>query len=141
ATGCIINIILDPILIFGLLGFPAMGVRGAAIATVIGQIGAFLLYVVVYLHRNPGVTIHPRYLKKDWQLIRKIYSVGIPSSMMLMMPSAGQCAEWHSRGIFSGLCGGAWNLFQTADLYLYAGKRNDPGHAADHRLQLRRRTV
>src|SRR5699024_1397125 len=54
---------------------------------------------------------------------------------------AGQCAEWHSRSIFSGLCGGAWNLFQTADLYLYAGKRNDPGHAADHRLQLRRRTV
>ena len=87
ATGVVINIILDPILIFGLLGFPAMGVRGAAIATVIGQIGAFLLYVVVYLHRNPGVTIHPRYLKKDWQLIRKIYSVGIPSSMMLMMPS------------------------------------------------------
>ena len=85
--GAIINIVLDPILIFGLLGFPAMGVRGAAIATVIGQIGAFLLYVVVYLHRNPGVTIHPRYLKKDWQLIRKIYSVGIPSSMMLMMPS------------------------------------------------------
>ena len=87
ATGCIINIILDPILIFGLLGFPAMGVRGAAIATVIGQIGAFLLYVVVYLHRNPGVTIHPRYLKKNWKLVRKIYSVGIPSSMMLMMPS------------------------------------------------------
>ena len=87
ATGCIINIILDPILIFRLRGVRAMGVRGAAIATVIGQIGAFLLYVVVYLHRNPGVTIHPRYLKKDWQLIRKIYSVGIPSSMMLMMPS------------------------------------------------------
>ena len=51
ATGCIINIILDPILIFGLLGFPAMGVQGAAIATVIGQIGAFLLYIVVYLHK------------------------------------------------------------------------------------------
>lgn len=87
ATGCLINIILDPILIFGLLGFPAMGVKGAAVATVIGQIGAFLLYVLVYLHRNPGVTIHPRYLKKDWALIRRIYSVGIPSSLMLMMPS------------------------------------------------------
>ena len=87
ATGCIINIILDPILIFGLLGFPAMGVQGAAIATVIGQIGAFLLYIVVYLHRNPGVTIHPRYLKLNWPLIRRIYSVGIPSSLMLMMPS------------------------------------------------------
>ena len=87
ATGCIINIILDPILIFGLLGFPAMGVRGAAIATVIGQIGAFVLYIVVYLHKNPGVTMHPRYLKLDWALIKRIYSVGIPSSLMLMMPS------------------------------------------------------
>lgn len=87
ATGCIINIILDPILIFGLFGVPAMGVKGAAIATVAGQIGAFLLYIVVYLKKNPGVTIHPKYLKKDWKLIKRIYSVGIPSSLMLMMPS------------------------------------------------------
>lgn len=87
ATGCIINIILDPILIFGLFGVSAMGVKGAAIATVAGQIGAFLLYIVVYLKKNPGVTIHPKYLKKDWKLIKRIYSVGIPSSLMLMMPS------------------------------------------------------
>lgn len=87
ATGCIINIILDPILIFGLLGAPAMGVKGAAVATVIGQIGAFVLYIAVYLRKNPGVTIHPRYLKKDPALIRRIYSVGIPSTLMLMLPS------------------------------------------------------
>ena len=86
-VGAIINIILDPILIFGLLGFPAMGVKGAAIATVIGQISAFLLYIVVYLKKNPGVTIHPRYLHMDWKLIRQIYSVGIPSSLMMTMPS------------------------------------------------------
>ena len=61
-AGAMINIILDPILIFGLLGFPEMGVKGAAVATVIGQISAFLLYIVVYLRKNPGVTIHPKYL-------------------------------------------------------------------------------
>ena len=85
--GAIINIVLDPILIFGLLGFPGMGVKGAAVATVIGQISAFLLYIVVYLRKNPGVTIHPKYLHLDWQLIRQIYSVGIPSSLMMTMPS------------------------------------------------------
>lgn len=86
-AGAMINIILDPILIFGLLGFPEMGVKGAAVATVIGQISAFLLYIVVYLRKNPGVTIHPKYLHLDWQLIRQIYSVGIPSSLMMTMPS------------------------------------------------------
>lgn len=86
-AGCLINIILDPILIFGLLGFPAMGVAGAAIATVIGQIAAFLLYVISFLRKNPGVSIHPKYLHKDWELIKRIYSVGIPSSLMMTMPS------------------------------------------------------
>lgn len=54
-----INIILDPILIFGLLGFPGMGVKGAAVATVIGQISAFLLYIVVYLRKIRGLRFIP----------------------------------------------------------------------------------
>ncbi len=87
AAGCIINIILDPILIFGLLGAPAMGVTGAAVATVIGQIGAFLLYVIAFRRKNPGVQIHPKYIKKDWNLIKRIYAVGIPATLMMMMPS------------------------------------------------------
>ena len=87
SVGCIINIILDPILIFGLLGFPALGVAGAAIATVIGQIGAFLLYIVVYLRKPYAVRIHPKYLKFDKKIIRQIYSVGIPSSIMMLLPS------------------------------------------------------
>lgn len=87
AAGCIINIILDPILIFGLLGFPALGVAGAAIATVIGQISAFLLYIVVYLKRPFAVTIHPKYLCFDKKIIKQIYGVGIPSSIMMALPS------------------------------------------------------
>ena len=67
ASGCIINIILDPILIFGWFGLPAMGVTGAAVATVIGQIGALLLYILVCLRTDIGVTIHPRYMKPDKQ--------------------------------------------------------------------------
>ena len=87
ATGAIINIILDPIMIFGLLGCPAMGVKGAAYATVIGQITAFLLYIVVYKRRRFAVEIHPKYLKFEKSMILQIYSVGIPSSIMMTLPS------------------------------------------------------
>lgn len=86
-AGCVINIILDPILIFGLLGFPSLGVAGAAIATVIGQISAFLLYIVVYLRKPCAIQIRRKYLRFDRSIIRQIYSVGIPSSIMMLLPS------------------------------------------------------
>lgn len=87
ASGCIINIILDPILIFGYFGFPAMGVKGAAIATVIGQISAFVLYIIVYKVNNHGIKISKEYLVMDKPLINKMYSIGIPSTIMLALPS------------------------------------------------------
>lgn len=87
ASGCVINIILDPILIFGAFGLPAMGVQGAAIATVIGQICAFFLYILVYKKKNIGVKIEWKYLCYDKAIIKKIYSVGIPSSIMMSLPS------------------------------------------------------
>ena len=87
ASGCIINIILDPILIFGWFGAPAMGVAGAAVATVIGQIGALILYVAVYLKMPIGVSIRPHLMRPDRELIRSIYSIAVPSSLMLAMPS------------------------------------------------------
>lgn len=86
-VGCVINIILDPILIFGLLGFPALGVAGAAIATVIGQIAAFLLYIAVYMRKSYAVRIRLRHLRFDRKIIGQIYSVGIPSSIMMLLPS------------------------------------------------------
>ena len=87
ASGCIINVILDPIMIFGLLGFPALGVKGAAIATVIGQICAFLLYVLVYSKKDIGIKISLRYVSFDKGIIKQIYAVGLPSTIMMALPS------------------------------------------------------
>lgn len=86
-VGCFTNIILDPILIFGLFGLPAMGVTGAAIATVIGQFCSLFVYLVIYSRHDVGIKISPKYFSLDKDTIAQIYSVGIPSSLMLAAPS------------------------------------------------------
>lgn len=86
-VGCITNIILDPILIFGLFGLPAMGVTGAAIATVIGQFCSLFVYLIIYSRKDIGITISRKYFSFDKTVIAQIYSVGIPSSLMLAAPS------------------------------------------------------
>ena len=80
-SGAITNIILDPILIFGLLGFPRLGVLGAAIATVTGQHVAALLSIY-YVRRNKEVTIAKKDLKLDKRIVRDIYFVGVPAIVM-----------------------------------------------------------
>ena len=87
ASGCLINMILDPILIFGLCGFPSLGIRGAALATVIGQVSGMLLYVIVYACSDIGLSISPVYMKVDRKTVSRIYGVAIPSSLMLSLPS------------------------------------------------------
>lgn len=81
-TGAITNIILDPIFIFGYFGVPAMGVTGAAIATVIGQAVACAVALVVLFVKDHEVTITLRGFRFRWMVIRNIYSVGIPSMVM-----------------------------------------------------------
>lgn len=81
-AGAVTNLILDPILIFGLLGFPAMGVAGAAAATVIGQIVAAALAIVFNLKCNKELHISFHGFKPDLGLIGNIYKVGIPSIVM-----------------------------------------------------------
>lgn len=81
-VGAIINLILDPVLIFGLFGFPEMGVAGAAAATVIGQIAAACLAVVFNLKCNEELYISFKGFKPDGRLIGSIYKVGIPSIVM-----------------------------------------------------------
>jgi putative MATE family efflux protein len=82
STGAVINIILDPIMIFGLFGFPKMEVRGAAVATVIGQAVAALIALYFNLTKNHEVTISFRGFRPDGAIIRNIYRVGIPSILM-----------------------------------------------------------
>ena len=80
--GAIINLILDPILIFGLLGFPKMGIAGAAVATVCGQIVAGIAACVINWKVNPEVSVSFKGFKPDGKMICKIYSVGFPSIIM-----------------------------------------------------------
>lgn len=81
-AGAIINLILDPILIFGYFGFPRMGVAGAAAATVLGQMAAAALAVVFNLKVNREIRISFRGFRPDGRLIAGIYKVGVPSIIM-----------------------------------------------------------
>lgn len=81
-TGAIINIILDPILIFGWFGFPALGVTGAALATIIGQFCAVLLAVYFHNKYNTEITVKMKGFKVDAKSIINIYKIGVPSIIM-----------------------------------------------------------
>ena len=78
-AGALTNIILDPIMIYGWLGLPKMGVCGAAYATVIGQIVSLILAVIFHVKKNTEVKNVLKYIKPDAGLIRGIYSIGLPA--------------------------------------------------------------
>ena len=80
--GAVINIIMDPILIFGLFGFPRMEVAGAAAATVLGQIIAAFIGLFINLRHNPEIHIRLRDIRPDRAIVREIYRVGLPSIVM-----------------------------------------------------------
>ena len=100
-TGAIINIILDPVFIFGVpeLGIPALGMAGAAIATVIGQWIAAILAVIFNLTKNPDVTFSLQYIKPDVKVLKKMLSVGVPSIVMMAI---GSVMTFSMNGIFQG---------------------------------------
>ena len=81
-TGSVINLILDPILIFGLFGFPRMEVAGAAVATVTGQIIGGLVGLYLSLTHNPELQMSVAGLRPSREIIKGIYSVGLPSIIM-----------------------------------------------------------
>ncbi len=86
-TGAIINVIMDPIMIFGLFGMPAMGTKGAAIATVLGQAVAALMAIFFNLKFNKEISFGAQYIRPHKETIKAIYIVGIPSIIMQSISS------------------------------------------------------
>ncbi len=86
-TGAIINIIFDPILIFGYFGFPKMGVAGAAAATVFGQIVAMLLGIYFNFKKNTEIKLSLKRMRFHGPTVKMIYIVGIPSILMMSIGS------------------------------------------------------
>ncbi len=85
--GAIINIILDPIMIFGWGPFPAMGTAGAALATVVAQVIAAIIGVILNIWVNKELKLSLKGMIPDWKIIKRIYSVGIPSILMASIGS------------------------------------------------------
>lgn len=86
-VGCVVNIILDPILIFGIGFVPALGMEGAAIATVIGQIATLMIYIVLFIKKPIPVKIQRKYLTFNRAICGRIYAVGIPATLNLALSS------------------------------------------------------
>ena len=107
-TGAVINIILDPIFIHGWLGVPAMGVAGAAVATVIGQWIGAAVCIYFNLKRNPDVQLGLRYLRPRKEAMNPILAVGIPA---LIMNSIGSVMNFGMNQIFQGFQETATGVF------------------------------
>lgn len=85
--GCIANIILDPLLIFGISPFPALGIKGAAIATGIGQTLTLIIYLVIYIRKPIPAKVDLSHFHWNPEIMKKIYSIGLPAAVTLALPS------------------------------------------------------
>ena len=86
-SGCVCNILLDPVLIFGLGPVPAMGIAGAALATGIGQAATLVIYLVVYSTTESPVHLRRKALRPDLSLEGRLYAIGVPAILNLALPS------------------------------------------------------
>lgn len=138
--GAIVNIILDPILIFGLFGAPKLGVSGAAVATVFGQICAASLACFFNKKKNDDIVINPKKYHLQAHAVKSIYAIGVPS---ICMASIGSIMTFGMNKILIGFTSTAAarirRILQAAKLHLHACIRPEQRHGANHRLQLRRK--
>lgn len=86
-SGAVVNIVLDPVMIFGYFGLPKMGIRGAAYATVIGQVASMLIAMYFHYKKNKEVKSGRKYLKLEWGIVKEIYVIGLPAIIMQALMS------------------------------------------------------
>lgn len=107
-VGALINIALDPVFIFGYFGLPAMGVTGAAIATVGGQIISMIFAAIVFAVRPHAISISFKGFRPRWETIKNIYAVGLPA---IVMQAIGTVMNMAMNGILSGFSTAAYTVF------------------------------
>lgn len=118
-VGAIFNIILDPILIFGWFGLPAMGVQGAAIATVASQILAGILSMIFFVKKCRAIPICLKGFRPDKTMLWKIYTVGIPSAIMMSLPSLLVAALNSVLAAFSATAIAVFGLYIKIQTFVY----------------------
>ena len=107
-VGAVVNIILDPVFIFGWFGLPALGVTGAAIATVGGQIISMVFAAIVFAVRPHAISITFKGFRPRWDTIKNIYAVGLPA---IVMQAIGTVMNMAMNGILSGFSTAAYTVF------------------------------
>lgn len=107
-VGALTNIILDPIFIMGYFGLPAMGVTGAAIATVLGQIASMIISIVVVILKEHEIDITFKGFRFDWKTVKDIYAVGLPA---IVMQSIGSLMTTAVNAILSTFSSAAYTVF------------------------------
>ena len=122
-SGCIVNIILDPVLIFGLGPVKGLGINGAAIATIIGQLTTFLIYVFIYLRKDAGIKFKLRNISFDISIIKKLYAVGIPATLNMALPSVLTSALNAILSSFSGMYVVILGIYYKLQTFLYLPDR------------------
>ena len=86
-TGCVLNIILDPMIIFGIGPFPELGIAGAALATGFGQCVPIVIYIAAYLKRPKRVAFRREYLHLTREVAKRLYSIGVPAILNMALTS------------------------------------------------------
>lgn len=117
--GAVTNIILDPILIFGLLGAPRMGIAGAATATVTGQIVAGTLALIINHKVNKEVQVSFKGFRPDIKVIRRIYSVGLPSIIMQAIGSVMVYGMNKILGVFSSTAVAVFGVYFKLQSFIF----------------------
>lgn len=85
--GCIANVVLDPLLIFGIGVFPKLGIEGAAIATGVGEMVTLAGYIIIYFVKPISVRINICYVKFRANILKRMYAIGVPATLNMALPS------------------------------------------------------